>query len=210
MKNRCVIIGASPETDIQLVKQYVCKDDFVICADGGFAAAQKAEINPDLLIGDFDSLGYVPDAECEMITLPVKKDETDTMCCARIGLGKGFDDFLLLGMSGGRADHSYSNLCVLRFLEGSGARAVMADPDQKIRILLPGRSVISGMSGKLFSIFPFGCMDCCVSLEGFEYPLSQGHLYADNALGQSNVVISDSAVITVHSGCAVAMLTFHP
>ncbi len=206
MKNRCVIIGAAPEANPQLLKDCINSNDFIICADGGLIAAKKAEIIPDLLIGDFDSLGFVPDENCETVILPVKKDDTDSMYCAREGLKRGYDDFLLLGMTGGRLDHSYSNLCVLLFLEKNGAHAQMCDLHHRIRVMTEGKMAVTEKNGSLFSIFPFGCESCTVSLDGFEYPLSEYRLSADNSLGLSNVIRSDEALVTVHSGYAVVIM----
>jgi thiamine pyrophosphokinase len=207
VKGRCVIIGASPEADAKLVRRSVRPDDHVICADGGLSLAQKAGIIPDLLIGDFDS-GERPDGDiCETVALPVKKDDTDTMYCARTAIERGFRDFLLLGMTGGRLDHTIANLCTLRYLAEQGAKALMLDDSAEIRVLMPGEMVFEGRRDMTFSVFPFGCESCCLSLEGFEYPLDRGVLSAGIPLGVSNVIISDRAVLTLHSGCAAVIVS---
>ena len=51
---RCVVIGSSPDTDIETIKKTVKSDDFTVCADGGYLFAEKAGITPQLIIGDFD------------------------------------------------------------------------------------------------------------------------------------------------------------
>ncbi len=206
-KQRCIIIGSSPDADAAFIGSCIKADDFVICADGGLEYARKNDIIPDLLIGDFDS-GRRPETEiCETITLSVRKDDTDTMFCAREALRRGFDDVLLFGMTGGRTDHSYANLCVLLFLEKNGAHAKMLAPELFVRVLPPESVTLSGMNGRLFSAFPFGCEECTVSLDGFDYPLNRGRLLPDNTLGLSNVIISDKAAVTVHSGNAVIVIT---
>ena len=69
--------------------------DLVIAADGGYA--QMGGVRADLVVGDFDSLGYVPESE-NVVRHPVEKDDTDTMLAARIGLDRGYRAFLLLGV----------------------------------------------------------------------------------------------------------------
>ena len=80
--------------------------DLVIAADGGYA--HMGGIKPDLVVGDFDSLGYVPDGE-SVVRHPAEKDDTDTMLAARIGIERGYRTFLLLGGVGGRLDHTLRN-----------------------------------------------------------------------------------------------------
>ena len=51
--------------------------DMVIAADGGYDYLCGFNIKPDLIIGDFDSLGLVPSGS-SVIKLPAVKDNTDT------------------------------------------------------------------------------------------------------------------------------------
>lgn len=53
---RCVIISGSPDTSVEEIKTLCTDDDFIVCADSGYTFARKAGLNPDLIIGDFDSL----------------------------------------------------------------------------------------------------------------------------------------------------------
>ena len=70
----CYIICAGDADKIEIRKE---KDDLIIAADNGLTHCRRNGIVPDLLVGDFDSLGYVPDGQ-NVLTLPVAKDDTDT------------------------------------------------------------------------------------------------------------------------------------
>lgn len=113
MKKRCVIVSAGDFTS----SDYRYKEgDYVIAADGGYAYLKEMGITPDLCIGDFDSLGFIPD-DCKIHTLPVKKDCTDTDAAIRLGLAECCEEFLLLGMLGGkRLSHTLANLQTLSLL----------------------------------------------------------------------------------------------
>ena len=85
----CVIFCAG-EFDGLLTS--IAADDRIIAADGGLQHVQKLGLQPDVILGDFDSLGYVPeDARC----FPVEKDDTDSMLAVRHGLEAGYRHFLL-------------------------------------------------------------------------------------------------------------------
>ncbi|MFR2562892.1 MAG: hypothetical protein ACLS8R_09630 [Anaeromassilibacillus sp.] len=59
---RCIILGSAPVEDGGIFDRFHAKDAFLICADGGMDTARKYGIQPDLLIGDFDSMqGSLPD-----------------------------------------------------------------------------------------------------------------------------------------------------
>lgn len=201
MENRrCVIIGASPDADIELVRNSIIKTDFVVCADGGHVTAKRAGIVPGLIAGDFDSSEMPDDPGCELIKLPVRKDDTDTMFLVRECLKRGYNDFLLLGATGGRPDHTAANICTLEYIRQNGAIGIIEDSRYTIQIMGPGEHLILEMNDCGFSAFPYACEKCTLSLRGFDYELEKGSLTSDYVLGVSNRICSDRAVVSVHDG----------
>ena len=85
---RCIILGSAPVEDGGIFDRFDAQDAFLICADGGMDTARKYGIQPDLLIGDFDSMqGSLPDG-IETIRLKPEKDDTlrsGKVCNAAIG-----------------------------------------------------------------------------------------------------------------------------
>ena len=84
LNKRCVIIGGG-DCSVDILKNNILSDDFIICADSGFDIANDADIGPDLLIGDFDSIKRIPDY-VNKITLPVEKDVTDCLAAYNEGI----------------------------------------------------------------------------------------------------------------------------
>ena len=82
--------------------------DIIIAADGGYDTLKKLGIEPDLLLGDMDSLTEVPRA-LEKLVYPVRKDETDTHLAYLEGVRRGYTDFVIYGGVGGRDDHTFAN-----------------------------------------------------------------------------------------------------
>ena len=205
-EKRCVIIGSSPDTEILVLTEFIESEDFIVCADGGYVHAQKAGIIPDLIIGDFDSSVFPKNSDCEIITLPVQKDDTDTLFCVKECLKRGFNNFLILGGTGGRQDHTFANICTLKFLAEKKIYAEMIDSKTVISVMTNGVKQLCNKKGMTFSIFPFGCESCEVTLSGFMYELSKGTLKSDFPLGVSNEITSDNATVTIHKGTAVIML----
>ena len=85
---KCYIFGAGSFYGLRSRPE---AGDLVIAADGGYAYCRASGVVPDLVIGDFDSLGEVPAGE-NVVRLPVEKDDTDTLAAIRLGLDRGFRD----------------------------------------------------------------------------------------------------------------------
>lgn len=81
MQPVCWIVGAADFDGEGFAPQ---PGDFVIAADGGYAHLQRIGIDPDMVLGDFDSLGAAPQHRC-IVRHPVIKDDPDShgWPCAR-------------------------------------------------------------------------------------------------------------------------------
>lgn len=203
---QCVIIGSSPECGGRDFQQIDREKSFLICADGGLDTARRYGMVPDLVIGDFDSLqGDLP-IESEIIRLKVEKDDTDLMAAVRIALERGFRDFLLIGGTGGRLDHTYANFCVLQYLAEQGCRARLAGNGSLVYFQGIGTFRLNGFKGRTVSVFPFGTSACTVTYHGLKYPLTNHTLVSSFPLGVSNCILEDEAEIQVLEGSALIIL----
>ena len=114
MMKRCIVIGSMPvEIDLNRI---INDDDFVFCADGGYLQAQKQGVVPHVIVGDFDSSPQPQDTTAVIEKLPVEKDDTDTYHIARQIVCDGFTHAVFCGVTGGRLDHTFANIQMLKFL----------------------------------------------------------------------------------------------
>jgi len=203
---KCVIIGSAPCENDDAIHEIDWANSFVICADGGLDLALQHNITPNLVIGDFDSIQNEIPKDIETIQLQVEKDDTDMMAAIRVGLQRGFRDFILLGALGGRFDHSFANLCVLQYLAAQGCKAMIAGQGCRVFLLNGGRLSLNKLTGSTVSVFPFGTASCTVSYEGMKYPLTEARLSSDYPLGVSNLIETDDARIIVHDGNALIIV----
>ena len=178
------------------------EDALVIAADGGLKHTESLGLRPDIILGDFDSLGYIPE---DSRVYPVEKDDTDAMLAVRVGLERGCDTFLFYGaMDGPRLDHTIANFQTLGYLTTHGARGWLIGKDY-IATVLSGESI--GFSENATGIFSAFCLGggADVSIEGLHYPLAHGRLTPDFPLGVSNHFVGKPAEITVHDGLVLAL-----
>ena len=123
----CYIVGAGDFTPRGFAP---VPGDLVLAADGGYRALCSLGYTPDLLLGDFDSLGDLPlPPDLPVLRFPARKDDTDTGLALRHGLDRGFRDFALYGCAGGRVDHLLANLQSMARVSRLGATIRLAAPE---------------------------------------------------------------------------------
>lgn len=197
---KCFIFGALWVEDL-IVKP--TKDDFIIAADNGFAVLEKLNIKPDLVVGDFDSLGFLPDV-ANKIVLPIRKDNTDIAAALEIALDKGFSDIFVYGAAGGKLDHTFANIALVADMSRRGVNCVFLGENTNFTAVTNGKQCFKGATGRV-SVFCFGDVASGVTLKGFEYNLDGAKLEPFVPLGVSNSFNGDTAEISVDNGTLIIM-----
>ena len=178
-------------------------DDYLLAADGGLRHLKKLKVAPHGIIGDFDSLGYVP-AGAEVF--PVEKDDTDAMLAARKGLELGYREFLFYGsLDGKRLDHTVSNFQTLQFLRDRGATGYLIGKDYLVTVIGEETLEFPACAEGILSLFCLGPDAEGVTLENLYYPLSNGKLTSGFPLGVSNHFTGKAARVTVKKGSLLAL-----
>jgi len=174
------------------------KDALVIAADGGLAHTESLGIVPGVILGDFDSLGYVPEGAN---VFPVEKDDTDAMLAVKMGLQAGCDRFLLYGsLDGPRLDHTVANFQTLQYLADRGAQGYLVGKDHIVTAVKNGEIAFPATAKGIVSAFCMGADATGVTIEGLQYPLTDGTLTAGFPLGVSNHFVGQAAKISVETG----------
>ncbi len=183
-----LIIGAAPCAGLAFLGDYLeGKDWTVICADGGLNTALAAGLRPDYLIGDWDSGGR-PAEGIPWAQLPVEKDFTDLQAAAHWALERGIKTLLLCGCTGGRLDHTASNLTLLEWIADRGGRAVMVDGDNEARLLEEGTplALADQPHYHYLSVLPLDRTVKGLTLRGVKYPLEGAEVTRGDTLTVSN------------------------
>ena len=192
----CYIIGAlGTTTDFS-----PSENDFIIAADAGYRCLEQLGVKADLVVGDFDSLGSIPQGE-QVIRYPVMKDDTDTMISVKLGLERGFDVFYIYGGLGGeRTDHTIANIQTLAYIANNGGEGYLIGDNENITVIKNAEIVFSNKTRGTISIFALGGTALGVTLEGLLYPLENATLTSDFPIGVSNEFTGIPARIKVNNG----------
>lgn len=181
------------------------ENSIVIAADGGLVHTNALGLTPQVVLGDFDSLGYTPEGAN---VFPVEKDDTDAMLAVRKGLELGCDRFLLYGsLDGPRLDHTVANFQTLQFLADHGATGYLIGKDHIVTLVKNGAIHFPAGATGIISVFCMGADARGVTIEGLQYALENGALSAGFPLGVSNHFIGKEASISVEDGSLLVI--FH-
>ena len=193
----CYIFGAG---EFIALRNLPAEGDYVIAADGGWLACQKARIQPDLLLGDFDSLKDVPQFP-HVERVPVEKDDTDMMLAIKRGLALGHTEFHMYGgMGGSRTDHTVANLQSLLYLANRGARGWLYGDGELYTAIRDGSVTFPARERGILSVFCLGADAQGVTIRGGQYEVENGALSADFPLGVSNHFVGKEIEVSAAQG----------
>ena len=189
--NSCMIFCAAA---FDKLLQPVEPSDLILAADGGLRHLQQLGLEPHGILGDFDSLGYVPQ---NAKVFPVEKDDTDAMLAVRQGMKQGYRQFIIYGgLDGPRLDHTVANFQTLQFLADQGAWGYLVGKEYLVTVVKNGSLSFPAAAEGILSLFCMGADAKGVTLRGLQYPLENGTLSAGFPLGVSNHFIGEKAEIS--------------
>ena len=168
--------------------------DLTIAADSGYASAEKLGITPDITMGDFDSYRDNLPSGMNILKVPCEKDVTDTMLACEYARDHGCSYITIIGGTGGRIDHSISNVFYLEDLRRGGVRVKLTDGENTVQVLLDEKASVAN-DGGYFSVFALD--ECTVTLSGCKYPLNKAKLVRSRPYALSNEVVGEYASVHV-------------
>lgn len=199
--HECYIIGAG---DFYGFKEDPDDSDYVIAADAGYKYCREYNIIPDLVLGDFDSLGDTPEHP-NIMQLPVEKDDTDTVFAIKVGLERGYKHFFIYGGLGGkRADHTIANIQSLLYLANRGGRGWLFGENCIWTVIKNSSIRLEGGEGNV-AVFCIDGRAEGVNLRGLKYELENAVISSDFPLGVSNCMDCAEAEISVADGALLVM-----
>ncbi len=188
-------------------------DDLLIAADGGMHHCQAMGITPSVVIGDFDSLdpdelNKLQSSGVEIIQYPAHKDQTDLELALDLALDMGVDEILVFGALGARWDMSIANILLLTLPEFSGLKLKFIEENQFITLLRGGEEfTLNGEKGDILSLTALDQEVKGVTLSGLEYPLKDGMLRLGSTRGISNVLVENTATVSLKKGLLLCVHT---
>lgn len=210
----CIVIGAGDFTPVDILKK---EDDMCIAVDGGYLYCRMMGIEPDLIVGDMDSIDESVEKELaqvkenqpeRLVILKPEKDDTDTLAALRIGMEKGYKDFCIYGAMGGRIEHTIANIQCLNYLKNNGAKAYIMDANVMMTVIKEETVRFNSEMDGYMSLFALGEKAEGVTITGMKYLLDKAVVTNDYPIGISNEFIGVEGQITVEKGMLLLIVTW--
>lgn len=188
--------------------------DHIIAVDAGVEYAGKLGVIPTAIVGDFDTVDpqiLKPYKENPQILWDVhkpEKDETDTELAINTAMKLGCEQLFILGATGGRLDHEWSNLHLLKLCLDRQVEAYLMDAQNKVYLLRTGKTFRKDrVFGRYVSFLPLTEHVTGITLTGFKYPLKDKEISigAQAGLCVSNEVVQEEAEIDFKDGILICV-----
>ncbi len=211
---KIVVVLAGVLEAAKRTKAVLDEADIVIAADGGADRLRDMGIDPDILIGDLDSLsdGHVLEfraRNAEILHFPERKDQTDAELALEEAVRRGASQITVLGSFGGsRIDHEIANILLL---------ADKSYRDRDVRLLSEtaeawgvrgGSRSFAAEIGDVVSLIPVSETATGVSTAGLEWELDDAALHLGRSLTMSNVAVDAKVSVSVESGVLLVVHLF--
>ena len=205
-----IISGGHPPSRELLIKE-IRSDAFLIAADSGANCLYEYNIEPDLLVGDFDSidknvLDYFKKSNCSIDIYPTEKDFTDTEIAVKKALCMKPNEIVFLGCTGSRVDHLLGNIGMLKICLEYGVNACIKDENNTIR-LIDASTSLNGTVGEMFSVQSYGDEIVGLTIEGAKYPLKDYNLKIGQSITISNEFAKPKVELKFKSGILMIILS---
>lgn len=204
---RCVIIGGADIRNYEYIREKLNTDDYFVFCDSGLKHLESMQVEPNLIVGDFDSHEN-PHLNVETIVLPCEKDDTDTVFAVKEAIKRGYDEFLLIGVVGARLDHTLGNVSILLKLDSLGKKGIIIDDYSEMEIVSDKPVYISDRYSFFSLLNISGCANG-IFIKGAKYLLEDGEITCEYQYGVSNEVLpGQEAVVTVKDGKLLLVKVF--
>ena len=172
-----------------------------IAADSGIETAEKLNITPNVIIGDFDSAcAERLKGHKNIITYSAQKDDTDSMLAVKYALERGCKNITIVGGTGGRIDHTLANLSMLKYIKTRGGTGTLTDGFNRVSYISGGETVRVYKDYKYISILPVSAELSGVTLQGFLYNLDNACVNFAMPYTVSNQVAGEYGEIVITQG----------
>ena len=201
MVSRFILVCSSDFAEERFRALHGAGECTLVAVDGGFRYLKALQVKPDLILGDFDSLGYLPHSPgSRVFRFPSEKDASDLELALSYAEGQGADEVYVFGALGGRLDQTMATLQVATGFAEAFDTLVFASPKEVLRVLGSHRTLtFAGSGAKYVSVLSAVDVSRGVGIHGMKYEFD-GDLTNRSSLGLSNEMGEGPAVISVGDG----------
>lgn len=193
---KALVVGNGEPPSQQLFDQLVADGyDLLLCADGGADTVRRFGGQPDVIVGDLDSISD-PDGP-DVIRRDADSTGTDLNKSLEHALTLGVTEAVLTGVTGRRTDHTLWNLSLLATFGRRLRLAIVDDYCRMWWVPAGGHATITGPVGTRLSLSPLTGSAAGITTQGLRWALTGDTLRAGERDGISNEIAVSPATVCV-------------
>ncbi len=180
----------------------------LIAVDSGFDHGRAFDLEPDLIIGDLDSISseglrWAKERGIKIKKFPEDKDKSDLELALDQTRGVSKSVFVL-GSDTGRFDHTLGVISALGFAAPyfESCHAIIGT---SYCTFISKSQKLYRSNGTRVSVFALGGTAVGVTMQGFQWELQKADMPSGSTIGLSNELTSEVGTITVDGGVLVAI-----
>jgi thiamine pyrophosphokinase len=205
-QTRIAIISNAPIDDLSKIKEKITDYPALIAVDGGANHCHTLGLEPDLILGDFDSI--TPSTLATFAHLPVQrynkdKDKTDLELALELAYHPLIEEIALFGALGGRTDHTLGNLVLLSRFPGK----VFIESHSERLFVIKKSAQLSLELGQTLSLIPLNGPVHGITTTGLKWPLNDATL-SKEFIGISNESTGSNVTISLREGDLLCCINY--
>jgi thiamine pyrophosphokinase len=207
-----VFIIANGQADFPFsLSSLISENDVLICADGGSNHATELQVEPNIVIGDMDSIAPATLARYEqngvdIRKFPKDKNASDLELCLEVAVGFNPTEITCLCVLGNREDHSLTNTLLLaRYASRNNKVTILGSNFQAQFITKQHSREFTGTPGDIISLMPMTATVSGVTITGVKWPLTNANLSWGSSHTVSNEFAESHVSISITDGLVLAM-----
>lgn len=206
--NTLIVTGGEINKNFLKKHLKINKYDIIIAVDKGLETLDILNINPNYVVGDFDSIDKTilrkyENTQIEIIKLNPEKDLTDTHSAINLAIGLKSKKIIIIGAIGTRLDHTIANIHILKLAIDKGINIKIINETNEITLINNSIKIYKDQNYKYISLIPLTTTVENIALKGFKYPLTKRTLYIGDSLGISNEQLQQEGEIQLEKGILI-------
>ena len=201
----CILFlnGNYQKKDLQFYQE-LCSGKIQIAVDRGYEFFRKTKSFPDILLGDFDSLGTIPKnlpSKTILMEYPENKNYTDCHIALKYCLNKRAKNIDIVQPSVGEIDHFIGNFFLLTLKDITANKSYtpqirIINHDYEVRLVINTSTTFRDSSGSKISVIPLSSKIIMTS-SGMAYNTDNLTIKQGESRGLRNQIKSKKAVIKI-------------
>ena len=206
--NTLIVTGGEINKNFLKKHLKINKYDIIIAVDKGLETLDILNINPNYVVGDFDSIDKTilrkyENTQIDIIKLNPEKDLTDTHSAINLAIGLKSKKIIIIGAIGTRLDHTIANIHILKLAIDKGINIKIINETNEITLINNSIKIYKDQNYKYISLIPLTTTVENITLKGFKYPLTKRTLYIGDSLGISNEQLQQEGEIQLEKGILI-------